>query len=271
MSQLPNRVRIESSHLVISSNQEVEITRKFIDQIIPSALVRSNSLSIDNPEFSGTLGKRWWKLTQNFDKKISIIWWRIIRDCYNEVRRFAHKLFILNDLFSVFDEFSVLFREPELVQLCLFFEFISDPDHTTDEETQIYQLNAQTFQKFAQQAGISEQKKNIAIGWLSRKGEINNNDMQLYIDIVNSVFAKDQFEYLQFLENIRLENHHFNEIEFYQKRSEVLKLILKKEIFGHKDFQKKFEEKAKINLSTELDRVNEYLKIQTSKQLSSKI
>jgi predicted metal-dependent HD superfamily phosphohydrolase len=77
-----------------------------------------------------------------------------------------------------------------------------------------------------------------------------------FIDIDFSILGQREFEYMAYMQNIRLEFHLVPKETFDNKRKEFLQSLLKRGIFLTQEFRTRYEERAINNITHELREIN---------------
>lgn len=195
------------------------------------------------------------KILQDFSADeitINDLWQEIIT-CYSDKKRHYHNLKHLENMFSEMREAEYHFADFNLAVLALFYHDMIYDAMKQDNE----QKSAELTGKRLSALGIPQKEiidcQNLILATKSHTAS-DDKDINLFTDADLSILGKGWDEYLEYSTNIRREYSIFPDTMYKSGRKKVLSHFLMMErIFKSKHFFDKFEVKARINISKELE------------------
>lgn len=174
---------------------------------------------------------------------------------YNRSDRFYHDLAHIKNCLREFDLARNLAKEPEALELAIWYhDIIYDTHSKTNEED-----SADLLYFLCSNAGLNKNftnKSNRLI--LATKHDVISTDIdeKLIVDIDLSILGKSPAEFDVYEQNIRKEYSWAKDSDFNQGRAGILKIFLKRpSIYLTDFFRNKYEKQAIINLENSIKKL----------------
>jgi len=173
-------------------------------------------------------------------------------NAYNESQRYYHTLGHINHCLDQFDQVSHLLKQPDAVELSIWYHDIIYQPGAVDNE----QRSADAFKRQTNSLFPVEFCKVIyaqIVATLHDQSEILDHDTRYMLDIDLSGFALPWTEFIQDGENIRREMKSQTDAVYYAKqKSFYLYLLDRPRIYFSEFFFDKYEAKARQNIKHKL-------------------
>ena len=169
---------------------------------------------------------------------------------YSEKHRYYHTYKHVEACLNHLDKTTDLAKNPEQIELAIWFhDAIYKPTSKNNELE-----SAQWADDFLKQNKVTKKIKNNIYHLIMatlHNGKLKTNDQKLLVDIDLTILGSRPEIYDVFEKNIREEYKWVPKFIFRKKRKDILKSFLAKDyIFNHKYFIEKFENQARINLNS---------------------
>jgi len=170
---------------------------------------------------------------------------------YSKSRRHYHNLGHLFNLFALCDELKI--DEPDIILAIFYHDVIHNPILGGNEKR-----SAVFARRSLERVGIDEERTDrICEMILASRDHLSGNynlAAELFLDLDMSILGAGYEEYDSYSKGIELEYSHVPGTVFRKNRRKFLKNILETEyIFRTEQFRKRFEAKARENMSRELE------------------
>ena len=190
------------------------------------------------------------------DKNLSDELWNEIEQSYSESNRHYHNLSHIEDLIKELSDVKEQIQDWDTMMFSVFYhDIIYNPKSKKNEEK-----SALLAKKRLQTIGFPEEKIGKCFEQIIATKSHNknsDNDVNLLIDADLYILGKSREEYVIYTENIRKEYSHYKDFIYKKGRKKVLKHFLSMDrIYKTVHFYNRYEIKARINLSVELDLLN---------------
>jgi predicted metal-dependent HD superfamily phosphohydrolase len=167
---------------------------------------------------------------------------------YSSSERFYHNLFHIENCLNEFDSAKHLSKEPNLLELAIWYHDIIYDTHAKNNE----ENSAGLLHSLCLEAGLDESfaNKSKQLILITKHNIIPQEiDERLIVDIDVSILGRLPAEFDVYEEDIRKEYSWVKDSDFNQGRAEMLKTFLKRPSIYLTDFFKnKYENQAIINL-----------------------
>ncbi|KFF16842.1 hypothetical protein [Chryseobacterium sp. JM1] len=178
--------------------------------------------------------------------------WQEIEKKYSEKGRHYHDLFHLENMFLELETVKEYIKDPVAVSYSVFYhDIIYDAASKSNEEK-----SALRAVERLQQLGLNaEMISKVSSQILATKSHqlSDDSDTNYLLDADLSILGKDLEAYLDYTRKIRKEYSIYPDLLYKPGRRKVLKHFLELEsIFKTSDFGERYEQKAKQNLTAEL-------------------
>lgn len=178
----------------------------------------------------------------------SIIYQQLL-DAYKEPQRVYHNLEHIECCLSIFDQVSHLLKNPDAVELAIWFhDAIYQLGDCNNE-----QLSADLFMKLTDglfQDNFREAVYQHIMATCHSSTQITDHDTQLMVDIDLSSFGLPWADFLRDSKKVRQEMNHICDTEYYQKQITFQQRLLSRPSFFYSDyFGEHYEAQARSNLA----------------------
>ncbi|MBN2693196.1 hypothetical protein JXR93_00915 [bacterium] len=172
---------------------------------------------------------------------------------YSQNWRFYHTLNHIYDIINILKPIESKFENwNRVLWITLYHDFIYIPKNSNNEE-----LSAQiAFEKMINfgHSEIDSQFVKSAILATKTHKEVENSDIELFLDADLSILGKKKDIYIEYQQNIRKEYSFFSDKEYNIGRVSILKYFLNmKNIYKTPHFREILETQAKENISNEIE------------------
>ena len=187
------------------------------------------------------------------DDALIIDYWQIIEKAYSQKSRHYHNLQHLINLFSQLNEVKELITDWETIQFATFYHDIIYNTLKSNNEEKSASLAKTHLTKLA--VPNVQIDKCVVFIIATKSHEINtDNDCNLFTDADLSILGYDWIDYELYFNQIRKEYSIYPDIIYNPGRKKVLQHFLSmNRIFKTEHFFNNFENKARYNLTTELE------------------
>eukprot|EP00300_Choanocystis_sp_HF-7_P010038 c16757_g1_i3.p1 GENE.c16757_g1_i3~~c16757_g1_i3.p1 ORF type:complete len:457 (+),score=110.14 c16757_g1_i3:1214-2584(+) len=256
-SQLTNRERIPFGNTLIDTTHAIEVTRQTLDEVVARTLQHNVALpALDDSKFSGPLGVLWRQVATSAGASAEwrSLFWRQIRDGYNQPHRRYHTLTHISSLAGLVDQHRGVLERPDLVLLAVFFhDVVYDPTRSDNEE-----VSAEWFRRFANQTSLSPQDVDSVCEWIvatkSHWTQMLSGDGAVFLDMDVAILGSAPERYAVYSENIRLEYGHVSLDKYCSGRAQFLGGVLSKgQVFHTELFRSLYHEQALVNINSEIE------------------
>lgn len=179
----------------------------------------------------------------------SLIVFQQLLDAYNEPQRVYHNLEHIKSCLAIFDQVPHLLKNPDTVELAIWFHDIIYKLGDSDNE----QLSANLFMSLTDglfQDDFREAVYQHIMATCHTCTDITNNDTQLMVDIDLSSFGLPWPEFLRDSKRVRQEMPHISDTDYYQKQMVFQQGLLSRPYFFYSDyFREHSEAQARSNLA----------------------
>jgi len=180
------------------------------------------------------------------------IYQRLI-DGYQEPERHYHTLAHIEQCLGMFDQCKSLAREPDALELAVWFHDVIFEAGKPDNEKRSAQLYLQLSDGVhdASTRGLVDR---LIMATLHDGSSLADHDAIYMVDIDLSSFGLSWEEFLQDSQNLRRENADLSDAEYYRKKANFQNFLLAKERFYLSDyFAERLETRARANLARYFD------------------
>lgn len=179
----------------------------------------------------------------------SSIVYQQLRDAYNEPQRVYHTLEHIKCCLSKFDEVSHLMKNPDAVELAIWFHDAIYQLGADDNE----QLSADLFMILTDglfQDVFRETVYQHIMATCHTATAITDDDTKLMVDIDLSSFGLPWTDFFSDSRKVRQEMSHISDAEYYQKQIAFQQCLLSRPSFFYSDyFIEHYEAQARANLA----------------------
>jgi predicted metal-dependent HD superfamily phosphohydrolase len=176
---------------------------------------------------------------------------------YSSPDRFYHTLAHIENCLSIFDQTRYLAAHPEEVELAIWFHDAVYDTRRSDNEQRSAEWARAVIVSLEMNHNIADRVSNFILATRHTKEAIDK-DAQLMVDVDLSILGREEAVFWRHEENIRKEYAWVPEHLFRQTRVEILSRFLDRpSIYSHKEYQARFERKARTNLKQAIARLEE--------------
>jgi predicted metal-dependent HD superfamily phosphohydrolase len=172
-----------------------------------------------------------------------------LQDAYNEPQRVYHSFQHIQCCLSLFDQISHLMKNPDAVELAIWFHDAIYQLGASDNE----QLSADLFLNLTDglfEDNIRETVYQHIMATCHTSAQITDLDTQLMVDIDLSSFGLPWPDFLRDSKKVRQEMGHICDAEYYQKQIAFQQCLLRRPSFFYSDyFIEHYEAQARSNLA----------------------
>jgi predicted metal-dependent HD superfamily phosphohydrolase len=172
-----------------------------------------------------------------------------LQDAYDEPQRVYHTLEHINCCLTIFDRVSHLLKNPDAVELAIWFHDAIYQLGACDNE----QLSAELFMNVTDgffQDELREAVYQHIMATCHTSTPITNPDMKLMVDIDLSSFGLPWPDFLRDSKNVRDEMSHICDAEYHKKQIAFQQALLSRPSFFYSDyFIEHYEAQARSNLA----------------------
>ena len=224
-------------------------------------------LEARDTELEDFMKSKWLSLCNQLDLQASFAnhWWDRFEKLFDEEQRFYHTLRHVRHLLSLRKKYATQYTDNEIVfKLSAWFhDAIYEPTRGDNEER-----SAELFDEFAKpcsDAGkisiedrklvydiIIATKKHVPFVTPSEDARLHRQ-CAVFLDCDIAILGAPDAEYDEYAESIRKEYAHYSDESYAKGRKAVLEGFIEKEhLFITQEFQRDFEEQARVNLHREI-------------------
>lgn len=184
--------------------------------------------------------------------------WNEIEEFYSQDWRFYHNLEHLSHMLTLFEEFSYLVKDKNAVLFSIFYhDFYYFPKRNDNEKRSAEKLSEVLLEINIPKKFV-EKCKNFIL-YTQNHSEIYNfgdTDLLLFLDLDLAILGSEPNKYQIYVQNIRKEYSHVNEIDFRSARHNFAeKMLANQPIFKTNEIAEIFENQAIKNLSSEINKI----------------
>jgi predicted metal-dependent HD superfamily phosphohydrolase len=184
-------------------------------------------------------------------------WYDRLTKAYAEPKRYYHNQQHIAECLAEFDHVRLLAKQPEIVELALWFhDAVYDPKAGNNEE-----LSAELASQCLQECEASTPLiNNVARLIMVTKDHVTgaDADAKIMVDVDLSILGRDEERFNEYEEQIRREYEWVPAKVFGSKRAEILQhFLLREHIFGTDWFYQKYEEQARKNLEDSIRKLKQ--------------
>lgn len=192
--------------------------------------------------------ERWQRLCQTIRASVdALAWYERLRSAYASPGRRYHGQRHVVDCLAEFDAARALAKQPEAVELALWFhDAIYDSTAADNEER-----SAALAKECLESAGRPDLGQTVAALVMATKLHNANmgTDAALVVDVDLSILGQDERRFAEYEAGIRAEYTWVAQKVFNAKRAEILQGFLKRQrIYSTEHFWRKYEVQARRNL-----------------------
>jgi predicted metal-dependent HD superfamily phosphohydrolase len=179
-------------------------------------------------------------------------WYDRLVAAYWEPQRHYHNLHHIEDCQTEFDRVRHLVREPEAMELALWFhDAVYDPKASDNEERSADLAEACLVEVGVSKSFVESVRKLIMV--TKRHDAEPGSDEAVMVDVDLSILGQEEERFWLYEEQIRREYEWVPAEIFAAKRAEILERFLtRKWIFNTEFFRQKYEHKARRNLEASI-------------------
>ncbi|KAE9555235.1 hypothetical protein FO519_001585 [Halicephalobus sp. NKZ332] len=203
-----------------------------------------------------SLRARWDDLTSFVGENTKEKWWTLLIEAYSP--RPFYNLNHLVQMFQFYDEYKDKLKDRYATAFAVFFKHIDDDPRASDSP----EKSAQKLHEFSQETTLDQE--NYIADLIVQSGsnctdahlgsDFGYDDLHFLIDFDFAFLGEDEAAYKEHSEAIRKEHSHLSDAEYKEQRLKLLRLFLQiPNIYATKEFREIFEEKARNNISTEIE------------------
>ncbi len=172
-----------------------------------------------------------------------------LEDAYNEPHRHYHSMQHIDHCIEMLDDCRALLRQPDLVELAIWFHDAIFVPGNADNEAR----SAVLYQELAQNAHPDEYRKRIPrmiMATLHDGNALEDDDTHYLVDIDLSSFGLPWEDFLRDSLNLRRENQKTEDEDYYRGQFGFQRALLAREQFFRTEFfRQRFESRARDNLA----------------------
>ena len=174
---------------------------------------------------------------------------RRLLDGYRETQRHYHTLEHIEHCLNMFDQCKSLASNPDALELAVWFHDVIFEPGRHDNEAQ----SAALYQQFSDGAHDTATRSlvdRLIMATLHDGNLLQDNDAQYMVDIDLSSFGLSWEDFVHDSDNLRRENPHLGDCEYFHNQSRFQNALLQRERFFQSDFfSQRFEKQARDNVS----------------------
>jgi predicted metal-dependent HD superfamily phosphohydrolase len=198
---------------------------------------------------------RWKHLWQAIDANgDALVWYETLTSAFAEPQRHYHNGRHIAECLAEFDVARHLARQPEAVELAVWFhDAVYDPKRPDNEEQ-----SAAMAKCCLETAGLADLARTVAELVMATKthSPAAGSDAALLIDLDLSILGRDETRVSEYESQIRAEYAWVPEHVFKTKRSEILQRFLDRtRIYNNDHFFARYEATARRNLTRAIQRL----------------
>ncbi len=174
---------------------------------------------------------------------------RRLLDGYGESPRYYHTLEHIEHCLRMFDACKSRLQQPDAVELAVWFhDVVFEPGRCDNER-----LSADLYLQYS--AGVHDEATRdlvdrLIMATLHNGDSLTDADAAYMVDIDLSSFGLSWQEFLRDSENLRRENAHLDDAEYYRKQTGFQSCLLSRDRFFRSDFfAGRYEQRARENLA----------------------
>lgn len=175
------------------------------------------------------------------------VWFETLTRAYAEPHRHYHNQRHIADCLAELDEARLLARQPEAVELALWFhDAVYDPKAADNEEQ-----SAALAKRCLESAGRRDLAETVAALVMATKlhNTDTDTDAALMMDLDLSILGQNETRFAEYEAGVRAEYSWVSQDIFSAKRAEILQRFLNRErIFSTEHFFARYERQARTNL-----------------------
>ena len=185
------------------------------------------------------------------DKKI-LEKYQKIKSAYSSDSRFYHTLQHLSDVICELQKVETIIENLSQVMMAVFYHDIVYNVNSSDSEAESAEFASAELEDLNIPVADIENCKRMILATKDHT-QLDNNDLNLFLDADLTILGSDRETYQTYLQNIRKEYSIYTDQEFNAGRKKVLSNLLKRQkLYKTSYFQEKYESKARENLSWEI-------------------
>lgn len=178
-------------------------------------------------------------------------------DGYNEPRRHYHTLAHIEQCMAMFDQCSSLVRNPDALELAVWFHDVIFEPGKSDNEARSADLYLQ-FSDGAHDETTRGLVVRLIMATLHDGSSLEDSDARYMVDIDLSSFGLSWERFLEDSKNLRLENAHLSDAEYYRRKTSFQGCLMARERFYLSDyFAERLEAQARANLARYLELIQQ--------------
>lgn len=199
--------------------------------------------------------ERWQRLLQQFGFEPNEQTYAMLLQKYQEKHRAYHNVAHINDCLSQLDQLPALHPDAREIELAIWFhDVIYDPYGKDNERKSAQEAELFIFDNVADDE-LGKRISDLIMATLHQAPPANSAEA-LIMDIDISILGREPATYQTYTEKVRKEYRFVPKFLYRNKRKEILlKFIERKTLYYTAEFQSKYEEQARQNISSEIERL----------------
>jgi predicted metal-dependent HD superfamily phosphohydrolase len=178
-------------------------------------------------------------------------------DGYDEPQRHYHTLAHIEQCMAMFDQCSSLARNPDALELAVWFHDVIFEPGNSDNEARSADLYLQ-FSDGVHDEATRGLVKRLIMATLHDGSSLEDSDACYMVDIDLSSFGLSWECFLQDSKHLRLENADLSDAEYYRRKASFQGRLLARERFFLSDyFAERLETQARANLARYLEMIQQ--------------
>jgi predicted metal-dependent HD superfamily phosphohydrolase len=175
---------------------------------------------------------------------------------YSEPARHYHTLTHLEHLFGVLEEYRDLAKQWHWVILAAAYHDVVYDPHASDNEEKSAQLAAEVLIGIGVGEDIISQVSAMILATKTHESRERNIDQELLLDADLSILGSRDEQYDEYVSQIEQEYLWVPAADYVRGRTSILRTLLdRKRLFITEEFHQRFEERARANLTREIERL----------------